>query len=177
MIVTKKMLIGAAVIPIIIALVIAIPKISPGGDQTATSASSIRIEFVKEDIKRISYGVTERAGALKSETLLIDEKGQAFYNVNVEGEKGEQRRFQLGSQDVKRLKSLIADTGFMQIPKSDFAVKDAASEFTKYTLKVTLDNQTKTVQWVNESASEDFVPPLLTMLSDTLAQIVEEYNN
>jgi len=170
------MLIGFAVIPIIIALVIAIPKISPDGDQTSTStALFIRIEFIKEDMKRLSYGVTERTGALKSESLIIDEKGQAFYDVKVEGEKGSQTRFQVNSQDMKRLKALITDTGFMQIPKSEFTIKDDASEFVRYTLKVNLDNQMKTVQWVEESASEDFVPPLLTMLSDNITEIVKNH--
>jgi len=168
------MLIGFAVIPIIIALVIAIPKISPSVDQTSVS-TFIRIEFIKEDIKRLSYGVTERAGALKSESLIIDEKGQAFYDVKVEGEKGSQTRFQVNSQDMKRLKALITDTGFMQIPKSEFAIKDDVSEFIRYTLKVNLGNQAKTVQWAEESASKDFVPPLLTMLSDNLTKIVESH--
>jgi hypothetical protein len=168
------MLIGFAVIPIIIALVIAIPKISPSGDQISVS-TFIRIEFIKEDIKRLSYGVTERAGALKSESLIIDEKGQAFYDIKVEGEKGSQTRFQVNSQDMKRLKALITDTGFMQIPKSEFAVKDDVSEFVRYTLKVNLDNQVKTVQWAEESASKDFAPPLLTMLADNLTKIVESH--
>lgn len=168
------MLIGAAIIPIIIALAIAIPKISPSADQApAASVSLVRIEFIKEDIKRVSYGVTERAGALKSEALTIDGKGRAFYDVRVEGEKGSQTRFQVSSQDMKRLNALIADTGFMQIPKSDFAVKDDASEFTRYTLNVNLGNQAKMVQWADESASKDFVPPLLTKISDTLTEIVK----
>lgn len=171
------MLIAAAVIPIIIALAIAIPKLSPSGDQTATSASPLRIEYIKEDMKRISYGVTERTGALKSETLLIDEKGQAYYNLNIEGEKGSQTKFQVSQQDMKRLKAIITDTGFMFIPKSEFAIKEDANEFTRYTLKITLDNQVKTVQWVNEDASQDFVPPLLIMLSDTLTKIVEEHSS
>ncbi|MEM2760752.1 MAG: hypothetical protein QXU32_03195 [Nitrososphaerales archaeon] len=174
MIVTKKILIAAAIIPIIIALAIAIPKLSPSGGQTTTTPSLLRIEFSKEDMKRISYGVTERIGALKSERLTIDEKGQAFYNINTEGEKGSQTRFQVNSQDLKRLKALIIDTGFMQIPKSEFAVKDDANEFTKYTLKVSLDGHTKTVNWVDESASQDFVPPLVLRLSDTIRAIVDK---
>ena len=82
------MLIGAAVIPIIVILVIAIPKISPGDQPSTTATSLFRIEFIKEDMKRISFGVTERAGALTSEKLIIDEKGRALYDVRVEGGEG-----------------------------------------------------------------------------------------
>ena len=100
-------------------LVIAIPKISPGGEQISTNTISVmRVEFIKEDIKRVSYGVTERAGAIKSEILVIDEKGKAFYDLKVDGEKGVDIRFKVSSQDIKRLKGLITDTGFMHIPKS-----------------------------------------------------------
>lgn len=175
MIVTKKMLIGFAVIPIIIALVIAIPKISPAGEQVSpTTPIVMRIEFTKEDVKRVSYGVTERLGALESRKLIIDEKGQAFYDVTIEGEKGFQTRFQVNSQDLKRLKALVTDTGFMQIPKSEFAVKDNAREFTRYTLNINMNNQAKIVRWADEEASEEFVPPLVTRISDTLTEIVDK---
>mgnify|MGYP004144857101 CR=1 FL=1 len=172
----KKILIGITIIPIIIMLVIAIPKISPGGEQISTNTISVmRVEFIKEDIKRVSYGVTERAGAIKSEILVIDEKGKAFYDLKVDGEKGVDIRFKVSSQDIKRLKGLITDTGFMHIPKSEFAVKNNKSEFTRYKLNVSLDNQAKTVQWVDQSASKDFVPPLLTMMSDAITKIIENY--
>lgn len=174
---SKKVLIGAAAIPIVIALVIAIPKISPGGEQTATSttASFMRIEFTKEDVRVISFGVTERVGALRSESLVIDEKGQAFYDVKVEGEKGSQNRFKVSSQDMKRLKSLITDTGFMQIPKSEFEAKEDVEEYTRFTIKVDLDGQEKTVQWADPSVAQDFVPPLLIMLADRLGEIIQTY--
>ena len=56
-----------------------------------------------------------------------------------------------------------------------FAVKNNKSEFTRYKLNVSLDNQAKTVQWVDQSASKDFVPPLLTMMSDAITKIIENY--
>ena len=173
MIVSKKVLIAAAVIPIMIALVIAIPKISPS-DQTVTSTSAqIRIEFVKEDMKRVSFGVTETIGAQKSETLIINNDGTAFYNVNVEGEKGSQTRFQVGAQELKRIKALVSETGFMQLPKEQFDARDNATEFTRYTLTVSLNGSSKTVQWVDESSSKDFVPALLTKLRDTLLETIK----
>ena len=175
MIVSKKVLIAAATIPVIIALAIAIPKISPG-DQTATTTSvQIRIQFVKEDMKRVSFGVTETIGAKRSETLIINNDGTALYNVNVEGEKGSQTRFQIDAQELKRIKALIAETGFMQIPKEQFDARDNATEFTRYTLTVNLNDSTKKVQWVDESSSKEFVPALWIMLRDTLLGIIEEH--
>ena len=174
MIVSKKTLIAAATIPIIIALVIAIPKMSPGDQTTTSTSAQMRIQFVKEDMRRVSFGVTETVGAQKSETLIINNDGNAFYNVDVEGEKGSQTRFQVDAKEVKRIKALVAETGFMQIPKEQFDVMDNATEFTRYTLTVSLDGSTKTVQWVDETASEDFVPALLTMLRDTLLGTIKD---
>jgi len=165
-------LIAAAVIPILVALAIAIPKISPGGEQTTTA--QMRIQFVKEDMKRVSFGVTETIGAQKSETLIINNDGTAFYNVNMEGEKGSQTRFQVGAQELKRVKALITETGFMQLPKEQFNARDNATEFTRYTLAVSLNGSTKTVQWVDESSSKDFVPALLTKLGDTLLGTIKD---
>ncbi len=176
MIVSKKGLIIAAAIPIVIALVIAIPKISPGSEQAAVSAATqLRIEFMKEDMKRIIFGVTETIGAQKSEKLIINNNGDAIYNLSIEGEKGSQTRFKVSSVEVKRLKSLIVDTGFMQIPKSEFGVKDDATEFTRYTLKVSLDSNTKSIQWFNEEASKEFVPALLVMLADEMQKIIKAH--
>lgn len=174
MIVSKKALIAAAVIPIIIALAIAIPKISPG-TQTGTSApSEMRIQFVAEDMKRVSFGVTETIGAKKSETLIINNDGSALYNVNVEGEKGSQSRFQVDALQLKRIKALLLETGFMQIPNERFDARENATEFTRYTLTVNLNGSTKTIEWVDEPSAKDFVPALLYMIGDTILGTIQD---
>lgn len=176
MIVSKKGLIIAAAIPIVIAMIIAIPKISPGSEQAAVSAATqLRIEFMKEDMKRVIFGVTETIGAQKSEKLIVNNNGDAIYNLSIEGEKGSQTRFKVSLLEVKRLRSLIVDTGFMQIPKSEFGVKDDATEFTRYTLTVSLDSNTKSIQWFNEEASKEFVPALLVMLADEMQKIIKAH--
>jgi hypothetical protein len=175
LIVSKKLLIAAAVIPIIIALAIAIPKISPG-NQTANTPLDMRISFVKEDMKRISFGVTENIGSQKSETLIINNDAIAFYTLSVEGEKGSQTKFQVDEQELKRIRALITETGFMQIPKEQFEPRDNVTEFTRYTLTASFGSSTKTVQWVDESSSKDTVPALLTMIRDTLLETVKERN-
>lgn len=176
MIVSKKGLIIAAAIPIVIAMIIAIPKISPGSEQVAVSvATQLRIEFMKEDMKRVIFGVTETIGAQKSEKLIVNNNGDAIYNLSIEGEKGSQTRFKVSLLEVKRLRSLIVDTGFMQIPKSEFGVKDDATEFTRYTFTVSFDSNTKSIQWFNEEASKEFVPALLVMLADEMQKIIKAH--
>ena len=170
MIVSKKLLIGAASIAVIIALAIAIPKIAPGNPAGTSASTEMRIEFVKEDMRRVIFGVTENVGAQRSERLIINDDGTAFYTLNVEGDKGAQTKFQIASQELKRIKALIAETGFMQIPKERFDARDDVTEFTRYTLTASIGSSTKTIQWVDETSSKDSVPALLTMLKDTLLQ-------
>jgi len=166
----------AAAIPIIIALIIAIPKISPGDQPTNSTPAQMRIQFAVEEMKRVSFGVTETIGAKKSETLIINNDGTALYNVDVEGEKGSQTRFQVAVQELKRIRAIIAETGFMQISKEQFGPRDNATEFTRYTLTASLDGSAKTIQWVDESSSKDSVPALLTMLRDTLLATIKDRN-
>ncbi len=172
---SKRILIAVAVVIVIIALLIAVPKISPGGQGTTNTPTDMRIEFVNEEMRRVSFGVTESVGAEKSETLTITEDGTAFYNVNVEGEKASQTKFQADAQELKRIKALIAETGFMQIPKEQFDARDNVTEFTRYTLTATLGSSTKTIQWVDEESSEDSVPALLTRLKDSLLELIEDH--
>lgn len=178
MIVSKKLLIAFAAIPIIMALLIAIPWISPSADQrsasvTSSASSQIRIQFIKEDMRRVSFGVTETIGAEKREVLNIDNDGRAFYNLDIEGEKGAQITFEVNSQELKRIKALVAETGFMQLPQDQFGIKEDVEEFTRYTLTINLDSQTKRVQWADEPASEDFVPPLVLTIKDLLLEAMK----
>ena len=172
---SKKILIAVAVVIVIIALVIAVPKISPSGQGATNTPTEMRIEFIKEEMRRVSFGVTESVGAEKSETLTITDDGTAFYNVNVEGERGSQTKFQVDAQELKRMKALIAETGFMQIPKEQFDARDNVTEFTRYTLTATLGSSTKTIQWVDEESSKDSVPALLTRLKDSLLELIKDH--
>ncbi|MGH9877528.1 MAG: hypothetical protein ACRD5H_07805 [Nitrososphaerales archaeon] len=175
MIVSKRILIAVGVVIVIIALVIAVPKISPSGQGATNTPTEMRIEFIKEEMKRVSFGVTESVGAEKSETLTIMDDGTAFYNVNVEGERGSQTKFQAGAQELKRIKALIAETGFMQIPREQFEPRDGVMEFTRYTLTATLGSSTKTIQWVDEESSKDSVPALLARLKDSLLELIKNH--
>ncbi|MFY3740315.1 MAG: hypothetical protein HMLIMOIP_000752 [Candidatus Nitrosomirales archaeon] len=172
---SKRLLIAVAVVIVVIALAIAIPKISPGGQGATNTPTEMRISFVKEDMKRVSFGVTENIGSQKSETLIINNDGTAFYTLSVEGEKGSQTKFQVDGQELKRIRALITETGFMQIPKEQFDPSDNATEFTRYTLTATFGSSTKTIQWVNEESSKDSVPALLTRLKDSMLELIKDH--
>ncbi len=46
---------------------------------------SIEIEYTKHQLKKISFGVTERIGSQKTEILLIKNNGETHYMVTENG--------------------------------------------------------------------------------------------
>ena len=67
----KPIVIVAASIPAIIALLIAIPLLTqPEIPYSAANPNDrIELEYTKHDLKKVSFGVTERAGSQKTEIL------------------------------------------------------------------------------------------------------------
>ena len=51
----------------------------------ANSYDKIEIEYTKHQLKKISFGVTERTGAQKTEILLIKNDGELKYSVTEQG--------------------------------------------------------------------------------------------
>jgi hypothetical protein len=114
-------------------------------------------------------------GSQKSETLIINNDGIAFYTLSVEGEKGLQTKFQADEDELKRIRALITENGFMQIPREQFEPRDNVTEFTRYTLTASFGSSTKTVQWVDDESSKDSVPALLARLKDSLLQLIKDH--
>ncbi len=64
-------------IPVIVALLISVPLITKNEIpiSAANSSDIIEIEYTKHQLKKISFGVTERVGAQKTEILYIKNNG------------------------------------------------------------------------------------------------------
>jgi hypothetical protein len=83
----KPIVIVIAAIPAILAILIAIPLITHSEIPYSAFNSSdvIEIEYAKYQLKKISFGVTERAVAQKTEILLIKNNGEIKYSVTEDG--------------------------------------------------------------------------------------------
>ena len=78
-------LLGA--IPVIVALLIAVPLITKNEIpvSAANSFDKIEIEYTKHQLKKISNGIAERTGAQKTEILLIKNDGDTKYTITEKG--------------------------------------------------------------------------------------------
>ncbi len=70
-------------IPVIVALLISVPMITKNEIpiSAANSFDYLEIEYTKHQLKKISFGVTERIGSQKTEILYIKNNGELIYSV------------------------------------------------------------------------------------------------
>lgn len=169
------LLIGGA-IPVILAILIVIPMITkPDIPFSATvPTDTIELEYTKHQLKKISFGVTEKVESLKTQILVIKDDGSVRYSLIEEGLPKPDKKITIPQANVTKLTALIKETGFMSIPEESFPVKEDVDEYEKFSLKVTLNGNIRQVQWPNQNATDKFVPPIITMIETELDHIIDQ---
>lgn len=172
----KPLILIAASVPIIFAIMIAIPMIvNPQIPFSATNADDrISIEFTKHHLQKISLGVTDRITPQKSEILTISNEGNLRYLVTTDGVPQPEKTDSLERDDVKKFIAIVKETGFMKIPSDSITANDDVSEYNKYSLKVTLNGDTKQIQWVEQNATSALIPPILSQIQSSLENVTKK---
>ena len=172
----KPIIIAVGAIPAILALLIAVPLITKS--EIPFSASNpndvIELEYIKHQLKKISFGVTERLVAQKSEILLVKNDGDLRYTVTEDGITKPDKLSDLDDETMKKLRALIKETGFISIPNESFPIIDDVNEYQKSSLKITLNGIVNQIHWPEQNATEKFVPPIITMVESELDHIIEQ---
>ena len=172
----KPIIIAVGAIPAILALLIAVPLLTKS--EIPFSASNpndvIELEYIKHQLKKISFGVTERLVAQKSEILLVKNDGDLRYTVTEDGITKPDKLFDLDDETMKKLRALIKETGFITIPNESFPIIDDVDEYQKSSLKITLNGVVNQIHWPEQNATEKFVPPIITMVESELDHIIEQ---
>ena len=163
-------------IPVILALLIMIPMLT----QTEIPSSAINpndtihIEYTKHDLRVISFGVTEKTAAESTEILIIKNDGTAQYNKITEDGGQSQIMSSVNDEKLQKLTALIKETGFMSIPKESFPIQEDVTDYTKSTIKITLNGQKSQIFWSDQDATDRLIPPIITMLESELDEIVKQ---
>jgi len=163
-------------IPVIAALLISAPLLLKNEIPTSAAnyTDNLEIEYTKHQLKKISYGVTERVGAQKTEILYIKNDGEIKYSVTEQGYLKPDVRSKLDETKLNKIKALIKETGFIAIPSESFPVMDNVTEYQKSNVKVTLNGHVNQIHWPQQNATEGFIPPIITMVESELDQIMSE---
>ncbi len=172
----KPIILAVGAIPVIVALLIAVPLITkPDIPYSAANPNdTIQIEYTKHQLKKISFGVTEQVGSQKTEILLIKNDGEIKYTVTKEGYPQPDIKSELSEEKLRRLTALIKETGFIAIPSESFPVNDDVTEYQKSNVKITLNGKSNQVHWPEQNATEKFIPPIISMVESQLDQIIKQ---
>ena len=172
----KSFHLALGAIPVIMALLISVPLLTKNEIpiSAANSFDKIEIEYTKHQLKKISFGVTERTGAQKTEILLIKNDGDTKYSVTDNGYLQPDIRSKLDENQLNKIKALIKETGFISIPSESFLILENVTDYQKSNVKITLNGKTNQVHWPEQSATTDFIPPIITMVESELDQIISK---
>jgi len=163
-------------IPVIVALLISVPLLTKNEIpiSAANSFDTIEIEYIKHQLKKISYGVTERVEAQKTEILYIKNDGNLKYSVTELGILQPDIRSKLDEKKLNKIKALIKETGFIAIPSESFSILENITEYQKSNVKITLNEKTVQIHWPEQNATAQFIPPIITMVESELDYIISE---
>src|SRR3990172_427696 len=145
-------LIIVGAIPVIFAIIFAVSLITHQEIPTTAVVQDdkITIEYTKHQLKLVSFGVSESTGSQYTEILTIKK------------------------DKLKKLTALIKETGFMEIPTQSFPVRDGVNDYQKSTIKVTLNGKIQQIHWVEQNATDKFIPPIISMIELELDQIINQ---
>ncbi len=178
MMLSKKVILASIIVAVITITLFALQVILSSSNAILTTNSKLNIQFTKEDMKRVGFGVVERIAAERLEKIIINDDGKGFYTMQ-QGSNTIQKEFTIDDDTLKRLRSLINDYGLLSVNINKESIDDEDG-FLRYTLSITLDGNTKVIRWVERLNVDEMkpsdVPPLLIRVRDALLSIMSKAN-
>ena len=172
----KPFVLAISAIPVIFALLIVIPMLTSTDipSSAINPSDKIQVEFTKHDLRIVSFGVTDKAVADSTRVLIIENDGTIQYTEIKDGVNKSQITSSISDEQLQKLTALVKETGFMSIPKESFPIKDDVEIYTKFTIKITLNDARTQIFWPEQDATEKFIPPIITMLESELDGIISQ---
>jgi len=172
----KPFVLAICAIPVIFALLIVIPMLTSTDipSSAINPSDKIQVEFTKHDLRIVSFGVTDKTIADNTQVLTIENDGTVQYTEIKDGVNQSQITSSISDEQLQKLTALIKETGFMLIPKESFPIKDGVESYTKFTIKITLNDERIQIFWPEQDATEKFIPPIVTMLESELEGIINQ---
>jgi len=172
----KPVVLVVATIPVILAILIVIPMLTM--EEIPTSAinsnDKIQIEYTKHDLRIVSFGVTAKSVADMTQVLIIDNEGNIQYTEVKDGVNQSLVKSSISNEQLQKITAKIMETGFMSIPKESFPNKDDVDSYTKFTVKITLNDARTQIFWPEQDATEKFIPPIVTAVESELVDIISK---
>ena len=172
----KPIILVFGAIPVIFALLIMVPMVTM--PEIPTSAinpnDTIHIEYTKHDLEIVSFGVTDKTVAKSTEILTVKNDGMVQYNKITEDGNESQITSSISDEKLRKLKSLIKETGFMSIPKESFPIQEDVTDYMKSTIRVTLNGNQVQIFWPDQNVTDNLIPPIVTMIESELDEVIKQ---
>lgn len=167
------LVIGA--IPAVLAILLVVPLLTQPDIpfSAVVPQDNIEVEYTVHDLRRVSFGVTDQIGADRTSILTVQRNGDVRLFQTRGGFSEPTIRDSITEDEVIRLMALIKETGFIAMPEDTFPVRDNATEYTRHTVKITLNGAEIKVTWPEQNATDRFIPPIITQVESTLDSILE----
>ena len=117
---------------------------------------------------------TWNCGVFSSSPEAINDDGEIKYDVIEDGNPKLDKKSTIDPAKLKKLTALIKETGFMEIPTESFPVRENVTDYQKSVIKVTLNGKTHQINWVEQNATEKFIPPIITLVELELDHIINQ---
>ena len=172
----KPIILAIGAIPVIFAILIVVPMVTM--EKIPISAinytDKIYIEFTKHELRMVSFGVTDKTVADNTQVLTIDNDGAVRYTEVKDGVNQSLVKSSISNEQLQKLTAMIKETGFMSIPKESFPIKEDVESYTKFTVKITLNDAKTQIFWPDQDATEKFIPPIVTAVESELVGIISK---
>jgi|TARA_A100001234_G_scaffold32747_1_gene25362 hypothetical protein len=171
----KPILIVGGAIPIILAIIIVIPLVTaPEIANTAIDPlDESEIEFTVHQLRNISPGIIDRLTAEQTEIIIIKNDGTVNYTITKDGTVSPEKTIKIDESKRMKLVAMIKETGFLSIPFESFSIKDDMDSYQKFGLKITLNENSNQLYWPEPDATDQMIPPIITMVQEELESIME----
>ena len=84
-----------------------------------------------------------------------------------------QKTIKIDNAQRMKLVAMIKETGFLSIPFESFSIKEGTDSYQKFGLKITLNENTNQLYWPEEDATDQMIPPIITMVQEELEAIMQ----
>lgn len=133
---------------------------------TLLPTDTIEFEYTQRSIVA-TPNTPRQEMTLESRVLEIDNSGHTTLYVGYSSDAVESR----GNADddsLHRLRALVKETGFIEIIPVTFLPDEQPATYELYTLRVTLNDEQKSVRWSSDETEENFIPPIIVMIQNEL---------
>src|SRR5574340_1218734 len=111
----KPIILILGAIPILAAIFIVVPHlIRPEIPSSEVNSEDVlTLQYTKEHLEKVSFGLTQSIGADTAEVLTIQSDGSAVYSLTKNGYSNPDIKYQLSKDEFTKLKALVKETGFV----------------------------------------------------------------